>query len=356
MHWYILTPVHKTDRSLDPFASGSRSLPCNHESIPYGHWIAAALREQLDEGAIVSLQGPFLCYEETLHFFSPLSHVQAQRFAPITWLEEQAAMGLSELTQQMLWDRRKPVPLMPEYQSTSWNEFGLNREPMAMQQLLPYQTVLKLLKNQPIDLQDWQPIQGEQHLAIAIDSATHEKLQNLGHSCMLQFDEGKYRFWLELYDEPLQSQWQNLQTQSQLNRELALAAMNQSSTQSRILAYLITPGLFERKQAGIATCRAFPWEWELAQPIDLNQHQGSLVSIATGNPISIRFHAQTQSPSAQTLLALQVFAVPPGSVYYLEYPSELFQDQPWLQDGRWNKTHTLRQLGYSEILWLPYFS
>ena len=312
------------------------------------------MREQLDESATISLQGPFLCYEETLHFFSPLSHKQTQRFAPITWLEEQAASNSAELAQQMLWDKRKPVPLIPEHQITPWDEFDPNLEPLVEQQLLPYKTVLKLLKNQPLHLQDWQPIQGEQRLAVSIDPATHEKLQRLGHSCMLQFGKGKYSFWLELYDEPLQSQWQDLQTQSQLNRELALQAMNHRSTKSRILAYLITPGLFERKQAGIATCRAFPWEWELAQPIDLNQHQGSLVSIATGNPMPICFHAQTQSFSEQSLLALQVFAVPTGSVYYLEYPSELFQNQPWLQDGRWNKTHTLRQLGYSEILWLPY--
>ncbi|HEY9696133.1 MAG TPA: type III-B CRISPR module-associated Cmr3 family protein [Trichocoleus sp.] len=389
MPWYLLTPACP---ALEAITSSQGYSPiCHPQLMLNGHSIAAALREQLAESTIVTLHGPFLCYEETLYFFSPLSHCRNHRFVPTTWLETSANQQFNSV-QQMLWDRRKPIPLMPENKlDESNNELYSCSDTTQAQQLFSSKTVLKLLKHEPLEQEDWQTVNQDNQpwslkmrsksaeleagnnqnlasskshftvqfnpgwrLAVSIDSVTHQKLQRFGNSCILHCGAAREPFWLELYDEPLAAQWQVLQAQSEQNRRVAAQAINQNAIASRLLAYLITPGLFERKQASVATCRAFPWEWELAEPIDQNQQRGALVSLATGDPLPISF--QPFSLSEHKPLMLQVFAAPAGSVYYLEYPLELFQNQPCLRDGRSNKTHVLRQLGYSEVLWLPYCS
>ncbi|WP_348257037.1 type III-B CRISPR module-associated Cmr3 family protein [Leptolyngbya sp. PL-A3] len=90
----------------------------------------------------------------------------------------------------------------------------------------------------------------------------------------------------------------------------------------------------------------------MAYPANPNQQKGPLVSVATAKamPISCRFVSRDKD----SIPAPQVFAVPPGSVYYLEHPAELFQDQPTLDNGTPNKVHNWRRLGYSEKLWIPY--
>jgi CRISPR-associated protein Cmr3 len=66
-------------------------------------------------------------------------------------------------------------------------------------------------------------------------------------------------------------------------------------------------------------------------------------------PISRRFRHNSKS-----IPAPQVFTAPLGTVYSLEEPQILFQDQEKLPNGKPNKQYTWRQLGYSEILWIPY--
>jgi CRISPR-associated protein Cmr3 len=81
------------------------------------------------------------------------------------------------------------------------------------------------------------------------------------------------------------------------------------------------------------------------------------VSVATGKPVPISGRLRVDSltePRKTSLPAPQVFAAPPGSVYYLEQPAPLAQDEPELENGRLNVFHRWRLLGYSELLWLPW--
>lgn len=95
-------------------------------------------------------------------------------------------------------------------------------------------------------------------------------------------------------------------------------------------------------------CRAWPWEWKLAHTVNSNQKAGNLVSVATDRavPISCRL----KSKENQSAPAPQVFAAPPGSMYYLNQPDQLFQDQSHAPE----KVQRWRSLGYSELLWLSY--
>jgi CRISPR-associated protein Cmr3 len=144
---------------------------------------------------------------------------------------------------------------------------------------------------------------------------------------------------------PLQEQWTELQKHSQ--------AVQQAS--KPCLAYLVTPGVFIKTNNGIPTCRAWPWEWRLATPHPASPHIGALVSVATDKaiPINGRIRARNDRDEEFSLPAPQVFAAPPGSVYYLNQPSELAQDRAKKASGDPNPHHRWRQLGYSEMLWLP---
>jgi CRISPR-associated protein Cmr3 len=155
----------------------------------------------------------------------------------------------------------------------------------------------------------------------------------------------------------LERQWQELTAVSQQNFQQAETALQQSPTAGRVLAYLITSGVFERKHdGGQATCRAYPWEWKLAYAANPNYVRGSLVSVATEKALAIsgRISYTPTDRATQSIPAPQVFAAPAGSVYYLECPVELFQDQIVKAGDRQNKAHVWRQLGYSEMLWIPF--
>lgn len=145
----------------------------------------------------------------------------------------------------------------------------------------------------------------------------------------------------------LGEQWQALQ-------ELSRQTFRQGQ---RSLAYLVTPGVFIKKVDGRSLCRAWPWEWRLVTPHPAHSLTGPLVSVATGKPVPISGRLRVDSltePRKTSLPAPQVFAAPPGSVYYLEQPAPLAQDEPELENGRLNVFHRWRLLGYSELLWLPW--
>lgn len=135
----------------------------------------------------------------------------------------------------------------------------------------------------------------------------------------------------------LDKQWQNLTKLSENNYQ----------QKRKSLGYLATPAIFERTQQNIAKCRPYPWEWKLAYTANKNQKEGNLVSMATERalPISCRFQSNNQS-----IPAPQVFASPAGTVFYLQEPEMLFQDSEKAPD----KVKKWRQLGYSELLWIPY--
>lgn len=407
MHWYTLVP----DDELTLYPSHSfPQTPGSLEQglLPNGHAIVTAIRELLQEPAHITLRGPFLCYEETLYFPRPLHYQGDQPLIPLVWLPEQDSV---------LWDRRKPVPLGCQYPTESLDQRFCH--PENDPQFLPYESILHLLTRPTLSPNEWYhptavpqpwrtniktqvgassrlPVGSQPRLhstelgqqleqrtqtegsgeglelrlnpgwkfAIGLDDNTHYKLKRLGTAFRLHLYDAGHPFCLQAHDAPLKQQWQEVQDQSQRNwqrAEQALAKQTQSPSSkeeqdSRILAYLITPGVFERKHMGVATCRAFPWEWYLAHAIDQNQTQGALVSVATAPPIPMVCRSLSKASNESQITSFQVLGVPAGSVYYLEYPVSLFQDQPFLKDGRLNKVHIWRKLGYSEFLWVPYTS
>lgn len=375
MQWYTLSPAEALTFKNAQFCTTQEHAPLMGEFPPNGHSIAAALRELLQENAIITLHGPFLCHAETLYFARPQHYQQLRLHLPLVWLQEKTVPYTSR-TQHILWDRRKPAPLLPQ-NSPDWVD---NSTPMQPDRaFVPYSAILKLLKNSPLTTEDLccQPgespypwtveirshstantLQIEQTIqfapdwkfTFAVDDATHHKLQQLGNLLPLRLGQQKHPFWLEPAGEPCKQQWNEIQQHSQKNRRIAESSTHEAA---RVLAYLITPGLFERKHAGAATCRSFPWEWNLAYPIDEHQPAGALVSLAAPHPMPINCRSLSKTTSAENVSTVQVFAAPAGSVYFMEYPVPLFQDQPFLKDGRLNKVHIWRKLGYSELLWLP---
>ena len=174
-------------------------------------------------------------------------------------------------------------------------------------------------------------LQPNWHLAIALD-------QEIPTPATLRLGGEGHRAILQRCDE-LGKQWEELQRLSQQNFDRG----------GKAIAYLVTPGVFERlHDGGKAMCRAWPWEWKLAHTANSNQTPGQLVSVATDRavPMGCRFRDQQD----KSIPAPQVFAAPAGSEYYLNQPQPLFQDseQASKQARRW------RELGYSELLWIFY--
>jgi CRISPR-associated protein Cmr3 len=153
--------------------------------------------------------------------------------------------------------------------------------------------------------------------------------------------------------EALDSQWDALEKESRKNFDRG----------GRSLAYLITPGVFERMMSNDpgkgndrATCQAWPWEWKLAQVDNNNQTPGPLVSVVTEGALPISCRIRDKDDNTKSIPAPQVFAAPPGSLYYLNQPEPLFADEKAnSKPGKaLERAKRFRQLGYSELLWISY--
>lgn len=191
-------------------------------------------------------------------------------------------------------------------------------------------------------------------LAIAIDERTHQSIHNQagGRALMMRLGGEGHQVVLER-SEALDKNWQTLAEQSRRNFE------NQARNEGRSLAYLITPGVFERisRKDGRdrAICRAYPWEWKPVQQRTAKAEERVLAGVATAKPVPISCRIRDKDDGTKSIPAPQVFAAPPGSVYYLKQPASLFQDNPPpSRTGKPHKSRIWRQLGYSELLWLPY--
>lgn len=388
MYWYKLTPLDVLMfRDAKPFSPQERAW-AGSVFPPNSHVIAGALRSSFSINDHIQMKGVFLCCAERLYFPRPLNYVDQKRLIPITWISDQ-----THPSTQMIWDRTKPVPLVYEPQETEQTK-GKRR------QFLPYDVVLKLLENKPLSDSDWlvdqniektdKPwiVEMRSHntlqngtrqvkesdgyfvenavrliegwgLAIAVDELTHKKLYQQREPLVMRLGGEGHRVLLERctsFDE----QWNTLVAKSQQNYQ------EQDAKNGRILAYMVTNGVFEKQTDRGSTfgkrslCRAFPWEWKLFQNGD-----GVLVSVATEKPIPIscRFRQKpkadegnTPHTSRKSVPAPQVFAAPAGSVYYLERPALLWQSLPEHPKYR-SKTNPYRvwhDLGYAEILWIRY--
>lgn len=373
--WYTFSPLDVLlFRDAKPFTPGERAW-AGSVFPPNGHAIAGALRGLLQSRQQLTLSGPFLCHDRTLYLPRPLNYIGTNPMVPVPWLQEDTS---DHSSLQMLWNRQQPAPLMCAGTiSPTENEL---KEQAKYRQFLPYNLVLQLLQGQSLIKENWQcptdlnpypwTVETRPHnamesgtrgvkdadgyfvenairlhegwsLAIALDANTHQQLQSLGSSAIVRLGGEGHQAMLKRASE-LDEQWQALQEQSQQNFR----------QKGRASAYLVTPGVFERKNGGVATCQAWPWEWKLAHTFNPNQQSGSLVSVVTERPVPIS--CRFRNADGDSVPAPQVFAAPPGSVYYLNRPQPLFQDRPILEKGRPNKVHTWRQLGYSELLWISY--
>jgi CRISPR-associated protein Cmr3 len=142
--------------------------------------------------------------------------------------------------------------------------------------------------------------------------------------------------------QALDEQWQGLQAASAANLTAG----------ERAIGYLVTPGVFERSHHGQPMCRSWPWEWPLAYHQHPGQALGGLVSVATAKALPIGGRMQRQGTS---VVSPQVFAAPPGTVYYLDL-NYLDRSAPLEQDraDTPQRMRRWRQLGYSELLWIRY--
>ncbi len=393
LYWYTITPLDVLMfRDAKPFTPGERAW-AGSTFPPNGHAIAGALRGLLASNAPLQIRGPFFCRDDqTLYFPRPLNFVKKTPLLPLAWARNHPLKG------QLEWDKSQPCPLVKPVGAPSDQEDDDDSDvPCAgssevkYRQFLPYSVIDNFLKTGTIADDDWKLPQEEdekpwtvesrahnaiepgsrqvkeadgyfvenairmhQHwsLAIGLDEKTHQAIQSQagGRAQIMRLGGEGHRAVLERCDT-LDQNWHQLIEQSQENFK----------KQGRSLAYLVTPGVFERQTKGRATCRAWPWEWKLAHTVNGNQKPGTLVSVATDKPvpISCRLRASKDHNKGDSIPAPQVFAAPPGSIYYLESPDTLFQDQEKKIDQKTkqeihNSVHNWRKLGYSEMFWLPF--
>ncbi|MEG3844559.1 type III-B CRISPR module-associated Cmr3 family protein, partial [Microcoleus sp. herbarium14] len=89
---------------------------------------------------------------------------------------------------------------------------------------------------------------------------------------------------------------------------------------------------------------------KLAHAVNSNQKIGPLVSVSTASALPISCRIRDKDDREKSIPAPQVFAARPGSLYYLNQPKELFQEDATRKVNVW------RKLGYSELLWVHFES
>ena len=366
LYWYTITPLDVLMfRDAKPFTPGERAWAGGDVFPPSGHTIAGAISALLNRknGATYELKGPFLCHGQTLYFPRPFNYVGTTPLVPLDWDDRNPLKG------QMLYDDTKPCPLVKPFSARKPEDEDDEKQSVDY---LPHNVIQTLVKDGTIAPDSWKAgvekpweIETRSHnalepgtrqvkeadgyfvekairlkdgwsLAIAID-------QEIPTPVLLRLGGEGHRAILQRCDE-LEEQWNQLQCESTKHQERS----------DPTLAYLVTPGIFERLRSrkpeghgsrNIAMCRAYPWEWK----------PDNLVSVATDKPIPISCRIQDQKYSNQSIPAPQVFAAPPGSVYYLKKPQRLYDQDLRAKPGQaLDKAKRLRKLGYSELLWMPY--
>lgn len=363
MYWYTLTPLDiLLLRDAKPFTPGERAW-AGSVFPPNGHTLTGAIRSLLPQGQKISLIGSLFAYDKTLYFPRPLGFVGSKPLYPLSWHQKD-----SSLKAQMLWDTSQPAPLSTLKPAPPENE--QKEIEKKYRSWLPAKVIETYLKTSVITDDAWlqdEKIEGEKQpwemesrphnsiesgtrqvkdadgyfvengirmkkgwsLAIALDTATHQHLQALPKPLTIRLGGEGHRVILEHCPE-IDQQWQAIKTASDQNLQ----------KKGKAIAYLITPGIFERPHKGKATCRPYPWEWKLSHNDD-----GNFVSLATEKAIPISPRIQLNKDGKKSSIpAPQVFAAPPGTLYYLDHPQE--PDHP--------RTQQNQNLGYSQLLWVNY--
>jgi len=378
MHWYKLTPLDILMlRDAKPFSPQERAW-AGSVFPPNGHTIAGALRGLLGKETF-NIVGPFLCYENTentLYLPRPLGFVKSTALVPLKW-ETKSHIN------NALWDETQPCPLVKSHNAKDEDEKDEEKinslqkceesSEVKFRQYLPYCVVKNYLETGEINKDHWQVVDGtHEDKPWTIETRSHNSIepgtkqvkdadgyfvenairlhqnwslaigidQEITTPATIRLGGEGHRVIVESCPE-LGEQWQELKTISDSNFK----------ADTKSIAYLVTPGVFERPhkynpEQRVNLCRPYPWEWKLKD--------GNFVSMATDRPvpISCRFRYENSS-----IPAPQVFAAPPGSLYYLNKPQGLFQDQEKVErngDNKDNRVNNWRKLGYSEMLWIKY--
>ena len=395
--WYRITPLDVLlFRDAKPFSPGERAW-AGSIFPPPGHAIAGALRDLFQSDLDLKLTGPFLCYEKKLHFPFPLSYdrehlCQSENNTPIPtpvmpliWVNDHPLHNLLETE----CDRPKPMVLDSRQIQSD------NLEGIKYPSYLDYETILEYLKKGKISAEKWHKIslssdssalpwqietrphntmtEGTRQvldadgyfvenairledgwsLAIAIQGKNGNELINLPDTPeIIRLGGEGHRAILEPCPD-LGQQWDDLKKASNDNWDKS----------GRKIAYLVTPGVFEKRQRKYnhPHCKPSPWEWTSAYPNTDNQDKGCLVSFATDKPLVISCRMRVEETGKSTP-APQVYAAPAGSVYYLESSPQLFDQAendytkvPLFQDSNQAKNiQRWRDLGYTELLWISY--
>ncbi len=373
MTWFKLTPLDiLMFRDAKPFSPTERAW-AKSTFPPNNHAISGAIQALIGEKKL-TIKGVFLCYENELYLPSPLNYVNGKKLIPVTWLKD------DHIAKQMIWDKLQPAPLILEKQEEKESDENSNHKKSTNRIFLPAKTVKKLLLGEELTKEDWQLKEGEKRepwtqevrshntiepntrevkekdgyfvenairlhegwsLAVSIECANYQ-VDQLDQK-ILRLGGESHRVLVEKCPE-LQIQWDELQNISNDNKK----------EEEKVLAYLVTPGIFERKHdGGKAFCRCYPWEWKLAHTVNQNQTSGALVSVATSKPLPISCRMRKDNIS---IPAPQIFAATPGSIYYLDKPETLFAENENIkpenlalqQAKRW------RNLGYSDMLWIKW--
>lgn len=359
IYWYTLTPLDVLlFRDAKPFTPGERAW-AGGSFPPTGHAISGALRSILGE-RLPKLVGPFFCHEQsTLYFPRPLGFAGKAPLFPLEWVENHP------LRSGLLWDKFRPMPLVKSVAAMSAAPDPAENE-RKYRQYLPSLTIENYLQNGTISDADWlvtnegedKPwtVEVRSHNALEIGTRQVKPTESYfteaairlldGWSIAIGLDvainspqvlrlggEG-HRAILERCD--LDKQWQEIQTVSQDNFK----------QKQKAIAYLVTPGIFEMPRNGRSMCQAWPWEWKLAHapksPNQSDEQECNLVGVATEKPVLI--NGRLQSKAGKSIPSPQMFAAPPGSMYYLNKPQALYTPK--------SASHDFRRLGYSELLWI----
>ncbi|MBR8829384.1 MAG: CRISPR-associated protein Cmr3 [Gomphosphaeria aponina SAG 52.96 = DSM 107014] len=358
MYWYTITPLDVLMfRDAKPFTPGERAW-AGSVFPPHGHTIAGGLRGLLGQKTELNLKGPFFCYYENetpkIYLPRPLNFVGEKILIPLPWNKELAL-------NQAMWDENKPAPLGTI--KTNKEDEDDEEETPKLRRYLPYSVVKEYLTKSSIGKEDWKVKNPGEDKPWKIETRSHNSIEEgtkkvkdadgyfvencirmlPGWSLALGVDQEittpvTFRLGGEGHRvilnrvSSLDEQWNDLVELSSENFK----------AKEKAIAYLVTPGIFERLDGGKqAKCKPWPWEWKIKE--------GNLVSVVSDRavPLSCRIRDAQKSTS---IPAPQVFAAPPGSVYYLEKPQELFQNSA----GASEKSQRWQQLGYGELLWIKY--
>ena len=374
MYWYKLTPLDILMlRDAKPFSPQERAW-AGSVFPPNGHTIAGALRGLLGKETF-NIVGPFLCYENTentLYLPRPLGFVKSTALVPLKW-ETKSHIN------NALWDETQPCPLVKPHNAKDEDEEDEKDEEkinslqkceesseVKFRQYLPYCVVKNYLETGEINKDHWQVVDGtHEDKPWTIETRSHNSIEpgtkqvkdadgyfvenairlhqnwsfaiGINHEittpATIRLGGEGHRVIVESCPE-LGEQWQELQKISRDN----------FNHHDKSIAYLVTPGVFERPhtdkhQQRMNLCRPYPWEWKIKD--------GNFVSMSTDRPVPISCRIRDKDDE-RSIPAPQVFAAPPGSLYYLNKPQGLFQDNTGSRINNW------RQLGYSEMLWIKY--